>query len=100
MQVQRSGNAKGGGARRRLSVAQMRVVQWLENNGVVFVRMDANEQELLGRKRRKALMEEDVVASLCDGVELCCLVHQLQVLAISMQIDPDTRVRAHRHSHR
>ena len=75
MQVQRSGNAKGGGARRRLSVAQMRVVQWLENNGVVFVRMDANEQELLGRKRRKALMEEDVAASLCDGVEPVSYTH-------------------------
>ena len=61
----------GGGRWTKLSVAQLRIVRWLETVGVEFVRVEAEEDATgSGRSRPKGVVEEDVVQSLCDGVQV------------------------------
>ena len=52
-------------------MAQLRIVRWLETVGVEFVRVGEKEDATgSGRGRPKGVVEEDVVQSLCDGVQV------------------------------
>jgi len=65
----------------KLSVAQLRVIRWMETEGVEFskfVRADAETDAASIVRRPKGVVEEDVLHSLCDGVQLCALVERLE----------------------
>ena len=51
-------------------MAQLRIVRWLETVGVEFVRVEAEEDAAGSGRRPKGVVEEDVVQSLCDGVQV------------------------------
>ena len=56
---------------RRLSVAQLRVVHWLESVGVVFAQaVAAGDGEGRERRHPRGVVEEDVLHSLCDGYQV------------------------------
>ena len=73
---------------RKLSVAQLRIVQWLENVGVEFPRVEAEESAAgggtgaLGKRRSKGVVQEDVLQALCDGAQLCVLVQRLEAVEL------------------
>jgi hypothetical protein len=83
-----SPSKRTGPSRGKLSVAQLRIVKWLENLGVEMARRPDDESQGQGGeggeggrgggRRQKMLREEDVVASLCDGVQLCRAVGRLE----------------------
>ena len=67
----------------KLSVAQLRLVEWLERMGLEFVKATALQgQEAGGFRRPKGVVEEDVIESLKDGYELGRMVSRLEGVAL------------------
>ena len=63
----------------KLSVAQLRIVDWLETMGVAFMRASApagNQSPSL--RRPKGVVGQDVITSLCDGFQLSIMVSRLE----------------------
>lgn len=68
-------------SQKKLSVAQLRIVHWLETMGVEIVRAVRRGDEGVeadGKRRPKGVVEEDVMMSVCDGFQLCMMVERME----------------------